>query len=192
MAHGFDKGSGGAMASKTVAVIGDSTFLHTGINGLINSVYNGGQSTVLILDNRITGMTGHQPNAASGFTAQGVNAPAIDFEVLCRAVGVKHVVTVDPFDVDECLRVLKEETIRPEVSVIITNRPCIFADKSVIKAPYVINPDTCSGCKACLRIGCPAISWDAENKRAVIDAPACTGCGLCPKLCRFDSIKQID
>jgi indolepyruvate ferredoxin oxidoreductase alpha subunit len=191
MAHGFDKGSGGALAGKSVAVIGDSTFLHTGLSGLINTVYNTGHSTVVILDNRITGMTGHQPNPASGFSIKGGPAPAINLEALCRAVGVKHVVTVDPFDIERCIEVLKEETARPEPSVIITNRACIFADKSVIKPPYAVDPETCSGCRACLRIGCPAISWDTENRRAQIDSQQCTGCGLCVKLCRFGSIKQI-
>ncbi|MDR2884922.1 MAG: 4Fe-4S binding protein, partial [Deferribacteraceae bacterium] len=190
MAHGFDRGSGGALAKSAVAVIGDSTFLHTGINGLINSVYNQGASTVIIMDNRITGMTGHQANPGSGIDIKGNPAPQVDFEVICRAVGVKHVQVVDPFDVDLCMRVLKEETARPEVSVIITNRPCIFADKAAIKAPYAISTTECCGCKACLRIGCPAISWREADRQAYIDPAQCTGCGLCPKVCRFNAISQ--
>ena len=188
MAHGFDRARGGEYANKSVAVIGDSTFLHTGINGLVNTVYNGGFSTVVILDNRITGMTGHQPNAATGFNIRGEKAPAVDFVLLCRAIGVEHVRVVDPFDIDACMDALREETTRREPSVIITNRPCIFADKSVIKPPFKVNTDTCSGCRACLRIGCPAISWNSEKRRAFIDDEQCTGCGLCSKLCRFDAI----
>jgi indolepyruvate ferredoxin oxidoreductase alpha subunit len=190
MAHGIDKGSGGKYTDKSVAVIGDSTFLHTGINGLLNSAYNNGASTVIILDNRITGMTGHQPNPATGITIRGEESPNIDFELLCRGLGVKNVVTVDPFDVDNCIRVLKEETSKQELSVIITNRPCIFADRTVITNPYFIDTDRCTGCTACTRLGCPAISWDKKNKKALIDESLCTGCGLCPKLCRFDAIHQ--
>lgn len=191
MAHGFERASGGALAKNSVAVIGDSTFLHTGLNGLVNSVYNGGASTVIILDNRITGMTGHQPNPASGKDIHGNPAPAIDFETLCRAVGVKNIVKVDPFDVDKCIEVLKAETAREEVSVIITTRPCIFADKLAIKAPYKIEEHACKSCKACLRLGCPAISWNVETKKAAISAEQCTGCGLCPKVCKFDAIEQV-
>lgn len=191
MAHGFDRGSKGERAKRAVGVIGDSTFLHTGINGLINSVYNQGVSTIVIVDNRITGMTGHQPNPASGMSIKGTPAPKLDIETLCRAVGVKYVVKVDPFDVEKCMQVLKEETAREEVSVIITDRPCIFADKGAIKPPYEISVDNCSGCKMCLRLGCPAISWDEQNRHAVIDAGQCTGCGLCPKVCRFGAITQI-
>ena len=190
MAHGIDRGSNGKYANKTVAVIGDSTFLHTGINGLLNSVYNKGISTVIILDNRITGMTGHQPNPATGITIRGQEAPKVNFELLCRAFGVKNVVTVDPFDVDECIKVLKEETAKEELSVVITNRPCIFADRTVITNPFYIQTDKCTGCTACTRLGCPAISWDKSSKKALIDESLCTGCGLCPKVCRFDAIFQ--
>jgi len=190
MAHGIDRASGGEYAKKSVAVIGDSTFFHTGINGLLNSAYNKGFSTVIILDNRITGMTGHQPNPGTGITIRGEEGPKVNIEMLCRAFGIKNVTTVDPFDVDECVRVLKEETAREELSVIITNRPCIFADRTVITNPYYIKEDKCTGCTACTRLGCPAISWDAKKKKALIDETLCTGCSLCPKVCRFDAIFQ--
>jgi indolepyruvate ferredoxin oxidoreductase alpha subunit len=190
MAHGIDKASKGEYAKKTVAVIGDSTFLHTGINGLINMVFNRGYSTVIILDNRITGMTGHQPNPGSGFDIRGNETTQINFAALCLAIGVKHVKVVDPFDINECIKVLKEETQREEVSVIITNKPCIFADKTVIQAPFFIDPDKCTGCKACTKLGCPAILWDNDKRQAYIDESLCTGCNLCPKVCRFDAIHQ--
>lgn len=190
MAHGIDRGSDGEYAKKSVAVIGDSTFFHTGINGLINSLYNKGCSTVVILDNRITGMTGHQPNPGTGITIRGEESPRINFELLCRAFGIKNVVTVDPFDVDECIRVLKEETSKDEMSVIITNRPCIFADRSVITNPYFVDSAKCTGCTACTKLGCPAIAWDKKKRIAVIDESLCTGCALCPKVCRFDAIFQ--
>lgn len=190
MAHGIDKASGGKYSKNSVAVIGDSTFLHTGINGLLNAVYNKGCSTLIILDNRITGMTGHQPNPGTGITIRGEAAPKVNFEMLCRAFGVKNVSVVDPFDVDECMRVLKEETQKDEVSVIITNRPCIFADRTVIASPYYVEKDRCTGCTACTRLGCPAILWDSKVKQAYIDESLCTGCGLCPKVCRFDAILQ--
>lgn len=190
MAHGIDKASGGEYSKKAVAVIGDSTFLHTGINGLLNSVYNQGTSTVVLLDNGITGMTGHQPNPGTGCTIGGTQTYKVNFEALCRAIGVSNVRTVDPFDVEACLTALKEETAKEEMSVIITNKPCIFADRSVIKAPFFIDEDGCTGCKVCTKLGCPAISWNVDNKKAVIDESLCTGCDLCPKVCKFDCIHQ--
>lgn len=190
MAHGIDKGSNGEYARKSVAVIGDSTFLHTGINGLVNSFYNSGTSTVIILDNRITGMTGHQPNPATGISIKGSPAPQVNIEVLCRGLGISRVKVVDPFNVDECINTLKEEVEKEELSVIITNRPCIFADKSVISSPYYVLTDKCTGCKACVRLGCPAILWDSEKRLAFIDETLCTGCGLCPKVCKFEAIKE--
>lgn len=190
MAHGMDRATDGDMAKKSVAVIGDSTFLHTGINGIINSVYNSGCSTVVLLDNRITGMTGHQPNAATGYTIKGVEAPKIDFVKLLEAVGVKNIVKVDPFDVDACIKALKEETAKEELSVILTDKPCIFADRTVVKDPYYIDADNCSGCRICTKLGCPAILWNEETKQASIDETLCTGCDLCVKVCRFDAIHQ--
>jgi len=190
MAHGIDKGSNGEFAKKSVAVIGDSTFLHTGINGLINSYYNNGKSTIIILDNSTTGMTGHQPNPATGFSIRFEPAPKVDLVELCKGIGIKRVKRLDPFDVEECLKVIKEEVEADELSVIITNRPCIFADRSVIDSPFYIDPDKCTGCRACTRIGCPAISWIKKDRKAFIDEAICTGCGLCIKVCRFGAINQ--
>lgn len=190
MAHGIDKGSDGEFAKKSVAVIGDSTFLHTGINGLINSFYNSGKSTIIILDNTITGMTGHQPNPATGFSIRHEPSPKVDIVELCKGIGIKRVKRVDPFDVEECLKVIKEEVETDELSVIVTNRPCIFADRTVIDSPYFINPDKCTGCKACTKIGCPAISWIKNDRKAFIDESICTGCSLCIKVCKFGAINQ--
>ncbi len=190
MAHGIDKATKGSLAKNSVAVIGDSTFLHTGINGLLNTVYNKGFSTIVLLDNSITGMTGHQPNPGTGCTISGEQTYEVDFEILCRAIGVKNVRVVDPFDIEACKTALKEEIAKEEVSVIITNKPCIFADKSVIKAPFYIDEEKCTGCKACTKIGCPAISWDKEKRKAVIDESLCTGCDLCPKVCKPNCIHQ--
>jgi len=192
MAHGLDKATNGDMAKKSVAVIGDSTFFHTGINGLVNTVFNKGFSTIVILDNRITGMTGHQANPGSGFTLDGTEAPAIDFKKLMEAIGVKNVRSVDPFNVDECLEALKEETEKDEPSVIITDKPCIFYDRSVMQPPFYVNADDCCGCTVCTKLGCPAILWDAENKKASIDETLCTGCTLCQNVCRFGAILQRD
>ena len=189
MAHGADVATNHDVAKKSVAVIGDSTFLHTGIPGLINSVYNGGTSTIVILDNRITGMTGHQQNAASGYTIKGEPASAINFVDLCHALGVKRVRVVDPFDINACMAALKEEIAVNEVSVIITNKPCLFADKSVIKPSLYIEDGGCTGCKACTKIGCPAILWDTVKRKASIDNAMCTGCDLCIKVCRFGAIR---
>ncbi|PLX69710.1 MAG: indolepyruvate ferredoxin oxidoreductase subunit alpha [Denitrovibrio sp.] len=191
MGHGLDKAAEG-MSEKAVAVIGDSTFLHTGINSLINTVYNKGNSTVIILDNGITGMTGHQPNAGTGCDIHGGNTPKIDYVNLIKSIGVKpdNIRVVDPFDVTACMETLKEETAKKEPSVIITNKPCIFADRTVIDAPYFIKEDKCSGCKICTRLGCPAILWDGEKRVAFIDETLCTGCHLCIKVCKFGAIEQ--
>jgi indolepyruvate ferredoxin oxidoreductase alpha subunit len=191
MAHGLDKATDD-MSKKSVAVIGDSTFLHTGINSLVNTVYKQGHTTVVILDNTITGMTGHQPNAGSGKDIHGNPMPKIDFAAICKAVGVKeeNIRVIDPFDVANAMEVLKEETSKPEPSVIITNKPCIFADRSVIEEPYFIHEDKCSGCRVCTKLGCPAIAWDASKRVALIDENLCTGCHLCIKVCKFGAIEQ--
>ncbi|MGD9808316.1 MAG: indolepyruvate ferredoxin oxidoreductase subunit alpha [Deferribacterales bacterium] len=191
MAHGLDKAKEG-MSEKSVAVIGDSTFLHTGINSLVNTVYNKGNSTTIILDNTITGMTGHQPNAGTGCDIHGAPTPKIDYVTLCKSIGVKpeNIRVVDPFDVTACMEVLKEETSKKEPSVIITNKPCIFADRSVIEPSYFIKEDNCSGCTICTKLGCPAILWDKEKRVASIDETLCTGCHLCIKVCKFGAIEQ--
>ncbi|PLX65783.1 MAG: indolepyruvate ferredoxin oxidoreductase subunit alpha [Denitrovibrio sp.] len=191
MAHGLDKASEN-MSEKSVAVIGDSTFLHTGINSLINTVYNNGHSTVIILDNGITGMTGHQPNAGTGCDIHGAPTVKIDYVNLCKSIGVKpeNIRVTDPFDIAACMEVLKEETSKKEPSVIITNKPCIFADRSVVDKPYFIHEDKCSGCRICTRLGCPAILWKEEDRVAYIDENLCTGCHLCIKVCKFGAIEQ--
>lgn len=191
MAHGLDKAAEG-MSEKSVAVIGDSTFLHTGISSLVNTVYNNGHSTVIILDNTITGMTGHQPNAGSGCDIHGTPAPKIDYVNLCKSIGVKeaNIRVVNPFNITDCMEILKEETSKKEPSVIITNKPCIFADRSVIEPSYFIKEDNCSGCRICTKLGCPAILWNSEKKIAYIDETLCTGCHLCIKVCKFKAIEQ--
>ena len=182
MAHGFEKATGDK--ANTVAVLGDSTFLHSGITGLINMAYNEAKGTVIILDNRITGMTGHQQNPASGRNAKGEPAPAIDLKTLCQACGVKHVVEIDPFDVKDLEQVVKEETSRDELSVIITKRPCAM----IVKQPNIPNriTDRCKNCRQCMKIGCPAI--EIREGRPFIVADACVGCGLCTRVCPFDAI----
>ncbi|MBQ1223958.1 MAG: 4Fe-4S binding protein, partial [Oscillospiraceae bacterium] len=183
--------AGEETAKKSVAVIGDSTFMHSGITGLVNIVYNGSPATVLILDNSITGMTGHQQNPCTGLTLKNTPAPAVDLEALCRAVGVKRVRSVDPFDLDAVETALKEETSAAEPSVIIVKRPCALL-KSVVanrKPPVVIDSEKCRRCRACMKIGCPAISFSKE-KGAVIDNTLCVGCGLCKQLCAFGAISD--
>ena len=183
--HGFNKARGGESEHKTVAVIGDSTFMHSGMTGLANIAYNQSNSTVIILDNSITGMTGHQQNPTTGYNIKGDPAGKIDLEALCRAMGFNRVRVVDPYDLKATEEVVTEELAAPEPSVIITRRPCVLL-KSVEKhPPYQVEPDKCKGCKMCMRIGCPAISW--KDKKAVIDPTQCVGCGVCEQLCKFDA-----
>lgn len=183
MAMGMEKARGNA--DKLVAVIGDSTFFHSGITGLVDMAYNGSKGTVIILDNSTTGMTGHQDHPATGKNIKGEIAPAVDIPLLIKSIGVKHVRVVDPFDLKALEQALKEETTRDALSVIITKRPCVLLDKKNIQPPYVIT-DKCRSCGACLRLGCPAIS--KKENGMVIDATVCTGCGLCAGVCAFDAI----
>ena len=185
MAHGFEMAT---ESSDHVAVLGDSTFFHSGITGLINMNYNGAKGTVIILDNRITGMTGHQQNPASGKNAKGEEAPAIDIATLVRACGVKNVVEVDPFDIPEVERIVKEETAREELSVIITKRPCALIVKQP-DIPYEVT-DKCKNCKMCMKIGCPAI--EEKDGRPYIVPDRCVGCGLCATVCPFDAIESTE
>ncbi len=177
---------------KVVAVIGDSTFLHTGINGLLDMVYNKSTATLIILDNRITAMTGRQENPTSGYQLNQTEAPRVDMEQLCRAVGVKHVTILDPYDLEMTGKVIRAEMARPEVSVIITTRPCMLVprDNMIPRPPLFVDHDKCVGCKACLQIGCPAIIWDSEKKKTVIDKIICTGCKVCQQTCGFDAFQQ--
>ena len=183
--HGFNKALGQDSAGRTVAVLGDSTFMHSGMTGLANIAYNQSNSTVIILDNSTTGMTGHQQNPTTGKNLRGDPAGKIDLETLCRAMGIRRVRVVDPYDLKATEEVVTEELAAPEPSVITTRRPCVLL-KSVEKhPPYQVEPDKCKSCKMCMRIGCPAISW--KDKKAVIDPTQCVGCGVCEQLCKFDA-----
>jgi indolepyruvate ferredoxin oxidoreductase, alpha subunit len=181
---------------KVVAVIGDSTFLHTGVNGLMDMVYNKGAATVIILDNRITAMTGRQDNPASGHTLMNQPAEAIDLPLLCQAIGVTHVRTINPLDLAECEKVIREEMERPETSVIITDKPCVLIKREDVFTPgevLAVDCEKCTGCRACLKIGCPAIEWKpASGKRgqASIDPLLCNGCEVCSQLCKFSAIQE--
>ena len=188
--HGFNKASGGELAGKTVAVIGDSTFMHSGITGLVNIAYNDSASTVIIVDNSITGMTGHQQNPTTGKTLKGDPAAKIDLEALCRAVGIARVRVVDPNDLKATETAIKEELAAAEPSVVIARRPCALLKYVKHAAPLCVDREACKSCKACMRIGCPAISM-VEGK-AVIDATLCTGCGVCAQLCKFGALNGED
>ncbi|MGI6199794.1 MAG: indolepyruvate ferredoxin oxidoreductase subunit alpha [Christensenellales bacterium] len=189
MAHGMEKARGEAFGHEVVGVIGDSTFIHSGITGLINAVYNQSGLTLVILDNSTTGMTGHQEHPATGKNIYELPAPKLDLEQLVRAVGVKRVVTVDPYDLKAMDTALKEETESGEVSVIIARRPCALLDKSARKQPLTINAQACKNCKSCLNLGCPAI----ENREGglYINPALCNGCGLCTKVCPFHAIEEV-
>lgn len=177
---------------KVVAVIGDSTFLHTGINGLMDMVYNKSTSTVIILDNRITAMTGRQENPTSGYTLDDNPSFSVDIEQLCRAVGVQHITILDPYDIALTRKTIREEMARPEVSVIITTRPCMLVprDNQERRMPLFVDHDKCTGCQACMKLGCPAITWDAENKKSNIDKIICTGCKVCQQTCGFGAFQE--
>ena len=180
--HGFNKAGGDS--KKSVAVIGDSTFIHSGITGLIDISYNDSPSTVIILDNSITGMTGHQQNPTTGFNLKGDPAAKVDLETLCRAVGIKNVRVVDPYNLDECDKVINEELQKDEASVVISRRPCALLKYVKHRGPITPDTEKCTGCRSCMKIGCPAIS--VKNKKVTIDNTLCTGCGVCTQLCRFN------
>ncbi len=186
--HGFLKSQKGAADQKTVAVIGDSTFMHSGITGLVNVAYNESNATVIIVDNSITGMTGHQHNPTTGFNLKGDPCAKIDLESLCRAVGIRRVRVVDPYDLKQCDEALKEELAAPEPSVIISRRPCALLKYVQHKAPLAVDADKCIGCKMCMKIACPAISM-ADGK-ARVDNTLCVGCGVCAQLCRAGALKE--
>ena len=187
MALGLEKARGRDFAKKTVAVIGDSTFVHSGITGLVDMVYNQGHSTVIIVDNSTTGMTGHQPNPTTGFNVRGEIAPQLDVVKLCEAIGVPSVRVVDPFNMKELEQTILEESEKDVPSVIIARRPCALLVKKKT-APCAINTDKCRKCGMCMKIGCPAI-LKAENGQVSIDASLCNGCGLCKEMCHFGAIE---
>lgn len=187
--HGMEKAKGKDYIKNWVAVIGDSTFMHTGVNSLINMVYNKGTGTVMILDNSTTGMTGHQDHAATGKTLMGETTKAVNLVQFCKAIGIEHVVEVNAFDTAELERIIKEETARDDVSVIITKSPCVLLKGNVFPDVCVPDSDKCKKCGMCLRPGCPALTKNADGTIA-IDATMCNGCGLCMQLCKFDAIKK--
>lgn len=188
-AHGMEKAAGRDFAKKTVAVLGDSTFIHSGITGLIDIVYNKGTSTVMILDNSITGMTGHQQNPSTGFTIRNEPTRQVDLVKLAEAIGVERVTVVDPFDVDRLEKVIKEEVAADEPSVIIAQRPCALLKKAGYSGSYVIN-DKCKNCKMCMKLGCPAISITENGPK--INETLCVGCGLCANVCKFGAIEKVN
>ena len=185
MAHGFEMADP-KMARNTVAILGDSTFIHSGITPLIDILYNKGTSTVVILDNSITGMTGHQDNPTTGKTLKEESVPAVSLEKLCEAVGVKRIVVADPFDLEQFEKVVKEEVAAEEPSVIIARRPCALLKGVKFPGPISINKDKCVNCKMCMKIGCPAISL--KDGRPHIDETTCNGCGLCTRVCKPNAI----
>ena len=185
--HGFNKAMGAKGEKNSVAVIGDSTFAHSGITGITTIAYNMTNSTVIVLDNSITGMTGHQQNPTTGKNLRGEPAGRIDLEALCHAVGYEHVRVVDPYDLAAVETALREELNREAPSIIISRRPCVMIKGTVHKAPLKLNADKCIGCRSCMRIACPAISF--EGKKAKIDATLCVGCGVCTQLCKVGALK---
>ena len=186
MAHGFTTVRPEKAAS-TVAVIGDSTFMHSGMTGIVNVAYNKGISTVLVLDNAITGMTGHQQNPTTGLTLRQQPTVAIRIEDVCRAAGISRVRVVDPQDMAGVETALREELAVAEPSVIIVRRPCMLLKYVKARPPLKVNPDKCRGCKSCMKIGCPAVSF--ADKKAKIDPSICVGCGLCAQMCKFDAFE---
>ncbi len=186
--HGFNKALGAEAEGRTVAVIGDSTFMHSGMTGLANIAYNQSNSTVIILDNSITGMTGHQQNPTTGYNIKGDPAGKIDLEALCRAMGFDRVRVVDPYDLAACDKVLKEELAAPEPSVIISRRPCALLKYVKHKPPLSVDSEKCVGCKSCMHIGCPAVS--IKDGKARVDATLCVGCGVCQQLCKFGALGE--
>ena len=189
--HGMEKAKGREYIKNWVAVIGDSTFLHTGVNSLMNMVYNQGTGTVMILDNSTTGMTGHQDHAATGKTMKGDTVPAINMFELCRAMGIEHVTEVNAFDTKELEKIVKEEVARDAISVIITKSPCVLLKGNVF--PYKCRPvdDACKKCGMCLKPGCPALT-KKEDGTIAIDETMCNGCGLCEQLCKFGAIERVE
>jgi indolepyruvate ferredoxin oxidoreductase alpha subunit len=187
-AIGMEKARGREFARHLVAIIGDSTFIHSGITGLVDVVYNRASTTVIILDNRTTGMTGHQDNPVTGKTLQGDAVRELDLPALCRAVGIERVTTIDPFDLAGLETVLQEELAADEPSVIITRRVCALLEKEALP-PFMIDEDKCTRCARCMRLGCPCLV--RNGKIISINASQCTGCGLCASVCQDNAIVKV-
>ena len=185
--HGFNKAIGAEAEHKSVAVIGDSTFMHSGMTGLVNIAYNDSNSTVIILDNSITGMTGHQQNPTTGKNLKGDPAAAVNLEELCKALGIKRVRVVDPYSLAETEAAIREELAADEASVIISRRPCALLKYVKHNPSFKVDPDKCKNCKMCMKLGCPAIS--IREGKAVIDHTQCVGCGICKEMCKFGAIE---
>ena len=186
--HGFNKALGKDAEGKTVAIIGDSTFMHSGMTGLATVAYNQSNSTIIIVDNSITGMTGHQQNPTTGKNLYGEPAGKVDLEALVKALGINSVKVVDPYNIAECEQVLKEELAKDEPSVIISRRPCALLKEVKHEKPLIVSQDKCKSCKMCMKIGCPAISM--KGGKAKIDETLCVGCGVCTQMCKFDAINK--
>ena len=184
--HGWNKAGGAENERNTVAVIGDSTFMHSGMTGLATIAYNQSNSTVIVLDNSITGMTGHQQNPTTGKNLYGDPAGRVDLEALARAMGIEHIRVVDPYKIDECIQAVKEELQVEAPSLIISRRPCALLKEVKPKPALFVNDDTCRACKMCMKIGCPAIAM--KNNKAQIDPTLCVGCGVCTQMCNFHAI----
>ena len=185
--HGFNKARGAEAERRSVAVIGDSTFMHSGMTGLVNVAYNASNSTTIILDNSITGMTGHQQNPTTGKNLKGDPAAAVDLEALCKAIGIKRVRVTDPYKLAETEAAIKEELAADEPSVIISRRPCALLKYVKHNPPVKVDTAKCVGCKMCMKLGCPAISM--KEGRAHIDHTLCVGCGICQEQCKIGAIK---
>ncbi|MDO4749064.1 MAG: thiamine pyrophosphate-dependent enzyme, partial [Eubacteriales bacterium] len=184
--HGYNCARGEEAEKKSVAVIGDSTFMHSGMTGLVNVAYNATNSTVIILDNSITGMTGHQQNPTTGYNIKGDVAAKVNLEDLCKALGINRVRVVDPYDLKACETAVKEELQAEEPSVIISRRPCVLLKYVKHEPPLSVDNDKCKSCKRCMSLGCPAISM--KDGKARIDNTLCVGCGVCKQLCAFNAI----
>jgi len=184
--HGWNKALGAEGEKKTVAVIGDSTFMHSGMTGLATIAYNQSNSTVIVLDNSITGMTGHQQNPTTGKNLYGDPAGRVNLEALARAMGIEHIRIVDPYNIDECYKTVKEELEVEAPSLIISRRPCALLKEVKPKPALFVNEDKCRSCKMCMKIGCPAIAM--KNNKAQVDPTLCVGCGVCTQMCNFGAI----
>jgi len=189
MAHGMAISGGDTGGRPIVGVIGDSTFAHSGITGLVNMAYNAGKGTIVILDNRITAMTGHQGNPMMGRTLMGEKIVEVDIKALCSSMGIERVIEADPHDLAETERILREETERDDLSVVVFRSPCALIIKTEA-LPVAVNEEACTACGVCIKLGCPAIGT-ADDGKAVIDVSLCTGCGDCVQVCKFDAIESV-